>query len=761
MADQITDNRTLIDDAESVTPYDDLSGSAGGTLDDEIFIQGSNSIGEYTTNTVAGTLFDAGTVQTSWANSTFYIWINCSIVGLLATKTNGGMRIRFAGQQVGDYFEVNVAGSDDWPPAIAGGWTQFVVDIEDAEANPSDTGGGNVPTTSQVRYVGWAAITAGVMPRMVDNTWIDEIRRLPTATPGIIIEGRDSGSSDWTSSDIYDALGDGAGTFVPSAGGAWKVNTPVQFGINDTSTHAFTDTNAIWLWDNQEFLVDGFYDLSALGNSGGTTNVTFGVKSGTGSDATGSQGFTISADTTGIRWGMDFNDPNLDGVNFYGCSFQHGENFLLDDVAVSAISTLYIDCDSAAIANSEQLRVSTVNANTADSVAFMNTDDVGDVEKSSFLFSDGHAIALNTGLSLADGAFQAGATLDSGVGAVTANWPTHLTDDIAILAIETQFDETPTLSTPAGFTLIESIGTADTGGEGTRLTLFWHRATSGSMTDPVIADPGDHAIARIETFRGLKTTGNPWLSYSTTTDDTATTSITVPAVTTEFQDNLVYGVISHGRDSASAWASGQTNAGLTSITERNDEGAVDGNGGGLSTFTAVDTVAGSTGTTAVTDTGSSPHASFMFALGSEVVTLTLQDLTYSGYGANGSTDAVIDIEDTTGNIIFNISGGDNPTVKTDGASFKLVNSSDLEFTNLVNPTEVRVYDNGTIDEVAGTENVTTGTVSYSIDAATFPTVDVVIHSIGYVWQKIIGIDMTGGDLSIPVQQQVDRVYENP
>ncbi len=396
MADTITDNRTSLDDAESVTPYDDLSGTGAGTLDDEIFIEGLNSIGLFSTNSLTGLLFDNGIVNSAFANKVFYIWINCGVVGLLEDKANGGFRIRFAGDTVTDFFEVYVGGNDNWPTAISGGWVQFAIDIEEAHTN-SDNFGGTKPATNAIRYVGFASLCT-VMPRMADNTWIDEIAYLANdgATPGIIIQGRNGGSTDWDSADIAAELGTSVGTFVQAPGGAWKVNTPVQFGVDDGVTHGFTDTNAIWLWDDQEFLADSFYGLSAIGNSGGTTDVTFGVKTGTGDDATGAQGFVISAASLGVRWDMDFNDPDLDGVNFHGCSFIHGGAFLLDDPAVSVISTLYIDCDSALVSNSEQLRISVIDANTADAVAFMTTDDLGDIVFSTFQFSDGHGVELTT-----------------------------------------------------------------------------------------------------------------------------------------------------------------------------------------------------------------------------------------------------------------------------------------------------------------------------------------------------------------------------
>lgn len=391
MANQITDNRTLVDSAEVVTNY---VSSSGPSQDTEIKIQGTASIGDQFSNSLRYLSYRHPTAAQDWSNNTFYIWVNCGIVGLLDTKANGGFRVRFAGNTNTDYFEVYVGGSDSWPTSIEGGWTQFVVDIETARSTAVTNGwtNGTTPATTAIREVGVAGLTAGTMTRNVDNTWIDEIRRLPDGSPGIIVEGRNGGSTDWTSADIFTQLGTATGTFVPTAGGAYKINTPIQFGINDTTTHGFTDTNKIWLWDDQEYAPSDLYSISALGNSGGTTNVTFGTSSGSGDDATGSQGLTIAAASTGVRWAMDFDDPNLDAINLHGCSFIHGGDFQLDDAAVSVISSLYIDCTSATVTGSQQLRNSVINANTADGVGFMLTTDPSDIKYCTFQWSDGHAI---------------------------------------------------------------------------------------------------------------------------------------------------------------------------------------------------------------------------------------------------------------------------------------------------------------------------------------------------------------------------------
>lgn len=83
----------------------------------------------------------------------------------------------------------------------------------------------------------------------------------------------------------------------------------------------------------------------------------------------------------------------------------------------------------------------------------------------------------------------------------------------------------------------------------------------------------------------------------------------------------------------------------------------------------------------------------------------------------------------------------------------------LTFTGLQNPSEVRIFDaaNPTV-EITGQEDVTTGTYSGLIDPVQYPTVIAAILSLGYQNIRLTDIDMTSGDVSIPVQQQVDRQY---
>jgi len=394
----IVDNRTVVDLATSAANY------VGTSLadDTEIVYQGSNSVAENMTNSTRTILYNAASPQ-NWSNNTFLILVNCGIVGLLNTIAAGGFTVRFTGASTGDFFEVYVGGSDSWPTAFAGGWVYFVVDIEVASASPSNTGG-TAPATTAIQHVGITATTAA-MTRNVDNTWLNGIWRLPSGTPGILVEGQNTGSVDWTFADIESASETNLwGTFRTADGGAYVSSVPLRIGNStDSVTHGFTDTNQSLLWQTAPFLADGYYGVEVVGSATNTINTTWGVKTGTGTDATGAQGILIQSDagTSGLRWYLTANS-NIDSFNAYGCTFVNGETSTLDNDNVETISSTFLNCNEAiqssgattALVSSLWQRNSVIDANTLDGVGFLKSEDLDNIKYSSFQFSDGHAIEI-------------------------------------------------------------------------------------------------------------------------------------------------------------------------------------------------------------------------------------------------------------------------------------------------------------------------------------------------------------------------------
>src|SRR2546426_1572438 len=210
--------------------------------------------------------------------------------------------------------------------------------------------------------------------------------------------------------------------------------------------------------------------------------------------------------------------------------------------------------------------------------------------------------------SAAPPTYQAAGTIQSGTAALTGAtavaWPAHAINDIGLLIIETQ-NEAVTLGTnAANWTQVTNSpqGTGTTNNTGTRLTVFWSRATSTSMGAVGVNDSGDHQIAQIITFRGVLATGNqPWDVTAGDTTPSTTTAVLIPGATTTVQDTLVVAIVSNGSDLSAAQVPGSfTNSDLSSVTKRQDNNTTASGGGGFTVATGSKALAGAYGPTSAT-----------------------------------------------------------------------------------------------------------------------------------------------------------------
>ena len=87
----------------------------------------------------------------------------------------------------------------------------------------------------------------------------------------------------------------------------------------------------------------------------------------------------------------------------------------------------------------------------------------------------------------------------------------------------------------------------------------------------------------------------------------------------------------------------------------------------------------------------------------------------------------------------------------------------------VSGSEVRIYEAGTTSELAGVEDsfvddglgqgTTQFEYTYNYVASTY--VDIVIHHVDYVYQRIDTFLLPNTSGTIPISQQYDRWYSNP
>lgn len=204
--------------------------------------------------------------------------------------------------------------------------------------------------------------------------------------------------------------------------------------------------------------------------------------------------------------------------------------------------------------------------------------------------------------------YQVVSSSQAGTASVNVSWPSHVTNDIGILVLESN---SAIWTAPSGWTLVDTSDAVTT-----ELNIYWKRAASSAEAAVATGFPtgADHVIARIYTFRGCVTTGSPILITATSTKLVASTSYSAPSITTTTANEFVVYGVSRDNDSSSTIAfANPTNSNLVSPTEIIESGTILGDGGGFVLGYGVKTTAGATGTTTGTVT-SSVNASITFSL---------------------------------------------------------------------------------------------------------------------------------------------------
>ena len=140
---------------------------------------------------------------------------------------------------------------------------------------------------------------------------------------------------------------------------------------------------------------------------------------------------------------------------------------------------------------------------------------------------------------------------------------------------------------------------------------------------------------------------------------------------------------------------------------------------------------------------------------------TLSNVTWSNFGASGSTDAAI-YNNSGGDLTLNVAGGTTPTYRNGaGATTSIVaDPATLTLTNVVSGSEVRIYTAGTTGELYGIET-TDGVTDPAYVYTETGFVDIVVHNIDYNYLRIDDYPLQTTDASLPIAQVFDRNYDNP
>ena len=205
--------------------------------------------------------------------------------------------------------------------------------------------------------------------------------------------------------------------------------------------------------------------------------------------------------------------------------------------------------------------------------------------------------------------FVAGVDGIAGGTSVTVPIPTGLQpNDIILVFFET--DAGTTVATPSGFTLIKEND--DLLSTETQINSYWKRATGSETSFTQTAT--DHQCALVALVRGCIASGTPYEGMTFSKTGSTTTPV-LPTPTTLGVDRLVIQGIARGTDTASSEFSSPTNSDLQSVTLVGQYGTATGNGGGIAVVSGIDRIAGSSGTTSISYSGSATYfATTVFAM---------------------------------------------------------------------------------------------------------------------------------------------------
>lgn len=178
--------------------------------------------------------------------------------------------------------------------------------------------------------------------------------------------------------------------------------------------------------------------------------------------------------------------------------------------------------------------------------------------------------------------------------------------DLWIIAVETA---AYSVTTPTGFTAVpsgaQSTGTA--GGTSSTALYLFYRVANGSETSVSLTQAGtDHYVSLSVVVKGVDPV-NP-IDSSSGSVAAASTSVSLPSVTTTRNNALILSFLAGATDTGSSQFTLGTNTALKRLKEEADTWTSSGNGGGLVLVSGIKSGPGATGATSGTLAASSVQA---------------------------------------------------------------------------------------------------------------------------------------------------------
>jgi hypothetical protein len=331
MALTVTDLRTTRNAADATTGWN--TGTLTTSQPDPV--EGTGCLG-FTVSTATGDIFHTGT-SINLSNSLVYVWAFNRAE--LDTIANGGVGIHLGDGT--NRVSFHLAGSNragfrhDTGPAQ---WNCLVLDTTNLPAQTTVRAGSlgalNLAAITQIglTYKTLAKAIGGLI-----NCFVDAVRvgaqglRITAGTSGDPGKFFEIAAADRTTS-IAGGVCRELGT------GLFGLQGALTFGQPTTGTSHFADTNVAVVFENRNFGTDKYGITIVHPSSSGTTNFTLGAKTGSGIDAGGSDGCSITAPaaffTAAVSTVVGIYGSTLSGFT-QGITLRSGHEFIGGTISTS------------------------------------------------------------------------------------------------------------------------------------------------------------------------------------------------------------------------------------------------------------------------------------------------------------------------------------------------------------------------------------------------------------------------------------------
>jgi hypothetical protein len=442
----VTADNNRVNAADSTTNWANDGGGGGIANEPDVTYQNNIAQSRKIGTARIGRAYDpaAGAVDMTVADRRHWLMkITATNPSALITRASPALGIKI-GSSSADYYEVYVAGNDNYPPR--GGWLLIPVSPNVSGYRDATTGS---PTLTAVDY--WSVLGDFSATAKAENVAIDAI----DIGAGLHLVGGDGASTDGVFQDFVDFdEGTVAGRYgyVFTEGSLILVNGRLAIGRNTSDTAVatvFQDTGKVVTWKNG-YAETGFHrllvDLGSATTDVDLTSCTL-ISEGEKNNTLG-LGYTTTEDTRTI-----FEVIGTSGAfNLTSCNVQNFQDVILTSVCVidgCDIETESLTQSSAEIKNSK-IRTTSVTSVAALQDPIFGLSDLHDTE---FIQAGaGHAVELSsigatvtlTNMSWtgygADASDAAAIDVTAASGTTTINWsggtePTYKTAGATVVRV--------------------------------------------------------------------------------------------------------------------------------------------------------------------------------------------------------------------------------------------------------------------------------------------------------------------------------------